>query len=119
MKNVVNGLSDCKTGGLNVFYILFFVVIFLHIHSTTENEVIKDNISISPNPFKDFIQIHFGDTLSDFEISMYDMQGKQVFNQVLRKEKSVKIHLPNLEKGVYLFHMKSKDHQISRKVIKK
>lgn len=87
--------------------------------STTENEVIKDNVSISPNPFKDFIQIHFGDTISDFEISMYDMQGKQVFNQVFRKEKSVKIHLPDLEKGVYLFHMKSKDHQISRKVIKK
>jgi len=71
------------------------------------------DLSISPNPTNDFVQILFSG--SDAELIVYDVQGKVVLKDRIQNQGT--ISLVNFERGVYLFDFKnSQGHNVKRVV---
>lgn len=82
--------------------------------STHENSI-KSNISIYPNPAKDFVTI---DHLpNETTISIYDMAGRKIFSKNYTETK-VLIHTSQLTSGVYIIQVDDKEKTIfSEKLI--
>ncbi|WBV61945.1 T9SS type A sorting domain-containing protein [Chryseobacterium camelliae] len=82
--------------------------------STNEN-IIKSNISIYPNPAKDFVTI---DHLpSKATISIYDMSGRKIFSKKYTETK-VSMHTSQLTNGTYIIQIDDQEKTIlSEKLI--
>lgn len=79
-----------------------------------------DDISVSPNPAKDFIQIAApAISPNGFEVSLYDYCGKQVLKESIKDQKS-KLNVSELQNGVYILRIKSltNGELTTRKIIK-
>ncbi len=80
------------------------------------------NISIFPNPLKNFGELFFNlNNMNYVCISIYDVQGKLVKNiisSVLNKgDHQVPFNLPNLSSGIYFLCIETKGEPITRKFI--
>ena len=64
----------------------------------------NSSLNIYPNPFAEQFTIYTNsEFLGKLKISIYDLSGKQVFNQTLNNQsKEIKINPNNLKKGFYL-----------------
>jgi surface protein len=82
-----------------------------HLLSTSEN-MIKNEISIYPNPAKDYMYVKNSDA-KDFIIS--DQSGRIISKGVLENEK---INIQNLVSGNYILQLKSKSNVKNIKFIK-
>lgn len=74
--------------------------------ATTENNASSGEISIYPNPAKDFVNIQSNIKVKSVEI--YNMAGQKVLNS-----KETKINTTNLKPGVYMVKIKDVANQIS------
>jgi hypothetical protein len=95
-------------------------------HTWTHTNIISTNLGIddfdvnpelviSPNPAVDFLTI--GNEIKSKEVSIYSMLGQLVQSENLTVDN--KINVSNLQKGVYLIHLKTEDDKIlSSKFIK-
>jgi len=52
------------------------------------------------------------------ELSIYDMNGKLVFNQIFAQKPS-QLDVNQLNSGIYLLKIKSQDQILTRRIIKK
>ncbi|MCF8298408.1 MAG: T9SS type A sorting domain-containing protein [Saprospiraceae bacterium] len=69
------------------------------------NEVEQNSkISIYPNPSKGIFKIVTSGINKDFQISVYDIQGQKIHNQLIHKE-NVEMDLSTYPKGVYFIRM--------------
>jgi len=59
------------------------------------------NTLIFPNPFRNSFRISFKDLITEAELAIIDIFGKQHFFTVLYNSTSTEINLPNLAPGVY------------------
>lgn len=74
-------------------------------------------VAIGPNPFKDQLQIRFNEeTDSNSDLKIVDLSGKIVYESHLTG--STNIDLSNLESGVYLTQISSKNAIINKKILK-
>ena len=65
-----------------------------------------ENISIYPNPFRDFTTINFGQELKEAHtIIIYDMLGKEVYKQEKITGSEYKIKSQQLSSGTYLLSL--------------
>ncbi|MGA9638706.1 T9SS type A sorting domain-containing protein [Flavobacterium sp.] len=81
----------------------------------------KNQLKIFPNPIKsgdEFLTIDLV-TISDFEITIYNLTGKLVYSSNYKAKSKIEINLSQLHlaKGTYLVNIKSEDEVMSRKVI--
>ncbi|MFC6267395.1 LamG-like jellyroll fold domain-containing protein [Frigoriflavimonas asaccharolytica] len=74
--------------------------------ATTENTIKTKDISIYPNPAKDFVNIQSENKVQTVEI--YNMAGQKVL-----ETREMKINTSNLKPGVYMVKIKDVDNQIS------
>jgi len=66
--------------------------------------------SIYPNPAKDKINIVFNEIpTADFEIQLLDVMGKLIKNQFVIRQKQSILDISNLNNGVYIIKINSKD----------
>ncbi len=79
-----------------------------------------DNLVISPNPFKDVVEIvDLNDAIKLIEIKTITNRKIFEYENSLNKSKSITIDLSHLSSGVYIAHFKLQDGTtISRKLIK-
>ncbi|MBS1535209.1 MAG: T9SS type A sorting domain-containing protein [Bacteroidetes bacterium] len=78
------------------------------------NETFKaQNISLSPNPARDFLQLETADDIT--EIKLYDLAGRITFDQ---KNPEKVINLQSLSSGVYLLEATTEKGVLSQKLIK-
>ncbi|KPH10940.1 T9SS type A sorting domain-containing protein [Chryseobacterium sp. ERMR1:04] len=83
---------------------------------TSNPSIVKDDISIYPNPAQDVINIKLGKNATQFKVTMYSTAGQLV----LSSENKSSIDISNLTKGVYLLKIEQLNSPtIIKKVIKK
>ncbi len=88
-------------------------------HETVSTADVKsENISISPNPFKDKINIQYDENMlrGDMEIEVFDIKGKLVHFSRFQNDQN--IELSKLPAGSYLLIIRNQGQVISKKVIK-
>ncbi len=94
---------------------LSFYYYLLRIENGTIN---KNEISIYPNPFNDFIIVEGKNLNHEFSIVITDLNGKVIkdFQSVFTKER---IDLINIKQGIYIIKILTpKNKEISKKIIK-
>ena len=77
-------------------------------------------ISIYPNPASDFLIIDFGQYAGRFNtVEMYDITGRLMSKTSLKETQldKVEIRLDQLNAGIYLLNLRSKEDQFTKKVI--
>ena len=80
-----------------------------------ENTDIQDNVSLYPNPGKNYLNIK-----SEFDIesiSIYNMSGEMVFEKNNLKETNVKYDISTFKSGVYLINIKTAVRVITKKIV--
>lgn len=83
---------------------------------TSDPVIIKDDISIYPNPAQDIINIKFRNTIPKFKATIYSTAGQLI----LSSENKTSINISDFTKGVYLLKIdQKKAPTIIKKIIKK
>ncbi|MCB0822520.1 MAG: T9SS type A sorting domain-containing protein [Bacteroidales bacterium] len=77
----------------------------------------KLSVSLGPNPINDRVFVS-NKTGNDFSLTITDITGREVYNQNVPVDCRV-ISLNNLKAGLYLFHCKNTDHEVTYKLVKK
>lgn len=77
-----------------------------------------DGVTIFPNPASDRINITVKNlSLKETTISLSDMSGKLVHNQIYNNGKDISINVQNFAKGVYLLTVINQNQKYSQKII--
>jgi aminopeptidase YwaD len=76
-------------------------------------------VSFSPNPGKDFLNINFGTlTEKDYLFKLFDINGKLVLEKFISNPSLVeKININNIAKGIYLANLIAGDKTVKKKII--
>lgn len=89
--------------------------------NTSNNNFISKMI-LYPNPVSDFLNIEIPgeETFQKFDVSLFSMDGKRVYNQPeLTTDNSIKIDVNHIKSGIYVVELKSDKATIRTKFIKK
>ena len=72
-------------------------------YNSNSNKIIKNQISVFPNPTSDKINVTINSEFSqEFTISMSDMTGKSIYNQNFKNKNELIIDAKNFAKGTYV-----------------
>jgi photosystem II stability/assembly factor-like uncharacterized protein len=122
---VYNGMSDVKVTDLElrddnmVFASTYGRGIFSGQFTSDTNsisEIKKNQLNIYPNPAKDVVNINLTEKTTGI-VSIYDLNGKLLFQQEEENKNHIKIQINNLKKGIYLVELKTDTKQYSTKLI--
>ncbi len=80
-----------------------------------ENYGVLENVSIFPNPVKDRLQIELPET-NDYQVYLFDMTGKQIFEKNITDDNQATYHLGNLQAGVYILTVVDRIHKKSKTI---
>ncbi len=64
------------------------------------NNVTENSYEIYPNPVVDFVNINFTE-IGDYNINIFDVQGKKVVSENFVSSKNIKLNIENLDAGIY------------------
>ena len=78
------------------------------------DEFLMSDISVTPNPAKNYIKLEFPQSITEFSTELYDITGKQV----LKATNSMNIDVSNLQPGVYLLRIETIQGSVTRKIVK-
>jgi hypothetical protein len=85
----------------------------------SNNEVVKNNFNIFPNPNNGTFTIRFNDLSDDYSVEVFDISGRIVFEdyytQSSNLEQTISIDKPS--SGVYFVNVKSRSSIITEKII--
>ena len=80
-----------------------------------EDYGVLENVSIYPNPVKDRLQIALPET-NDYQVYLFDMTGKQIFERSITDDNQVVYHLGNLQAGVYILSIVDRIHKKAKTI---
>ena len=83
------------------------------------DDLIKNNFSISPNPNKGTFELQLIDNVANYSIQIFDTSGRVVFENEYIQNTSLSqaITLDTASSGIYFVSIKSKDAIITKKII--
>ncbi len=84
---------------------------------TGVNELSSNSVSIYPNPTNNKITVDFGNTIVT-KVTLFDVQGKVVYNNSNINNNKLSIDLVNATKGVYFLQVVANETVSTYKVIK-
>jgi Secretion system C-terminal sorting domain/Metallo-peptidase family M12B Reprolysin-like len=84
---------------------------------SSTNDLIENSVICSPNPVFDVLKIEFKDILGNYELSLYDMLGRNIFSEK-HKNGNLSIDFSKYQVGLYTLKIKSKNAELTRKIIK-
>ena len=85
--------------------------------STGLNEV-SMNARIFPNPFKNNIRVQLDQNMDEVQVSIFSLLGDRVYSDKFNNTSQINVNLDNLNKGVYLLHVKVDGNYTTRKIVK-
>ncbi len=85
--------------------------------ATSDNGSIDNNFIIYPNPSNGNINIRALIDLGDATISIYDINGRKVFNQEVTLQDDVNVNAENLNTGMYIMKIEGVDYNHTAKLI--
>lgn len=75
------------------------------------------SLKISPNPTSRFLTVEYSPDFKPTTLTIYDVEGKAVFEKSNLPKSSQIIDLQSLVNGVYLVQLRNKEGYISRKIL--
>jgi len=85
---------------------------------TGVNEYNSAQITIAPNPARDYVVVTVGDAHTEITLDMLDMSGRVLRTQRMSAEETtLRMERGNLPNGIYMLRIKSNGQTITRKVI--
>jgi plastocyanin len=83
-------------------------------------EDLKNNIvlNIFPNPVSSILNIQFSKSLTDGNIKVFDILGKQLLNEEINSSNLNPINVSNLSRGMYLIKVTSGENTQTKRFIK-
>tara|TARA_R100001369_G_C3317041_1_gene168293 strand:+ start:412 stop:1167 length:756 start_codon:yes stop_codon:yes gene_type:complete len=94
-----NGVANWNTLGLDYF----------------EQE---NNLKLYPNPTTTTLNIEIQNTISNGTLEVYDVLGKQIFNQTISSNNTLQIDVANWNTGLFLIKISSDNKIITKRFIK-
>lgn len=89
-------------------------------NTTSVSGIDKSRFLLYPNPATDRISIETGDlNLNGVQISIYDIQGRLSKVEWVNLHNRIEMDVQNLQPGIYVLNLKSKEHEKMIKWIKK
>jgi len=88
--------------------------------SVEENNVI-DGITVYPNPVNDVLKINMKQSYGDYNVSIYDLLGRQVINKSysdLNGYNDLEIDMNSLSSGQYVVKLRNNENTYSTKILK-
>lgn len=85
------------------------------------NPLITDELTLYPNPTSSELNLIIKSSANKIKISLLDLNGKKLLTEKVKNETGIvqlDLDLSNFENGVYLIHSKSKNGELTRRVIK-
>ncbi len=86
--------------------------------STSLNEVENEKVKIYPNPFNEEIIIELND-VENSEVQVLDLNARLLFKTLSEDETFIKLHLSEIQSGVYYLKVNSKESIFIQKIVKK
>lgn len=80
--------------------------------TASTNDILKNAVSIYPNPTKDLINIDFSDEYTIKSINLYDILGKDTGVKLINNTMDVS----KLSSGIYLLNIKTNSGEITKKI---
>lgn len=111
-------LSQSQPSQEGISFMIQSGIISVGIENT---DIQKNNFTISPNPFDNFIILHSCISENSKEhICILDLQGKEMFSVEVFVEygQNMEIDLSGLPSGMYILQISSETHSFSKKLIK-
>jgi hypothetical protein len=83
------------------------------------NDFVKNNFSISPNPNKGIFSIQLSEVTDNYSVIIIDALGREIFNAEYNQTSDLvqNIQLENALSGMYFVTIQSKGAQITKKII--
>jgi len=85
--------------------------------SIKENQPIRNNINIFPNPTSDYFNIESLSKMNIIAVEIMNIQGRLIENRVINKTKQT-IDISNLPSGVYILKIQTEKGFETKKIIK-
>ncbi len=87
-----------------------------------ENIVSINNVSVTPNPANDFVNVDFKlDKPVNVKVSVYNLLGKEVMNKDCGKQTSgesrVTLNTSNFSSGIYFMTLQAENEKVTKKVV--
>ncbi|WP_303315944.1 T9SS type A sorting domain-containing protein [Flavivirga abyssicola] len=81
----------------------------------------KFNVSISPNPATDIVELKFDKNISDkINVSIYNIQGKLILNSIKALQGNIaQINVSSLKRGMYFLKINNNINDVTQKLIVK
>lgn len=83
------------------------------------NDFVKNNFSIAPNPNKGIFSIQLSEAIDNYTVVIMDALGREIFNAEYNQTSDLvqNIQLDNALSGMYFVTIQSKGAQITKKII--
>ena len=85
-------------------------------NTTGIEELLGKSFTIAPNPAKDQLQINFEHTVTDAEMTIFNMAGKVVFQKSDLNQVNL-IALPEMAEGMYIIAIRHSEGQFNQKLM--
>ncbi|MFT6126027.1 MAG: hypothetical protein ACJAVA_000486 [Flavobacteriaceae bacterium] len=82
-----------------------------------DNGSLENNFNIYPNPSKGIVNIQSRLDLGNADISVFDINGRKVFNQNVEIQNVVSINTENLSTGIYILQINGENYSHTTKLI--
>ena len=113
IKDIKFQFKDLGTGQWKIVNHFEFFYSLHEYNSIAENETYK--VKVFPNPTTDIITVNILDYQDDMSFSLMDIQGRELFNQSIKNNKS--INVSEFESGVYFYQLNLKDQNVFGKIV--
>lgn len=81
----------------------------------------SDELTCYPNPTNSELHVIVKSTAKKVKLSLYDLEGKKLIGEKVENANGIikwHLNLNNIENGVYIIHSKSKNGDISKRIVK-
>jgi hypothetical protein len=109
--------------GTNPYYCAVHGALSMSGTITVQNSLGLDEESFSsfkmfPNPSNSMLQLKFSKHISDGNITVFDILGKELFTKNIESTNALKLNISNWNKGIYLIKVKSESISQTKQFIK-
>ena len=98
---------------VTITMLMFLPFIFVGILENT----FSNDIIVYPNPTDGIVKIDLGETLTEFMVSIMDVNGKLVRQSIYKNTKMFELNL-NVQPGIYLLTINSGNNKATIRLIK-
>ena len=86
--------------------------------SSVNGSSLANQLTISPNPFQQFIQLEANTTLQDIQVQLFDVEGRAIYSNYFQQLSSETMSLPTLPVGIYILNIANGNENLVRKMVK-